>query len=262
MLCRSCGTENGEGNTFCVKCGTALAAEQKTEKVVNQTTTVQNKKGFDFGKMFKILGKGLVKPIETIEENKAEYRIPAKGFTLAGIVTAVSMILYFVSRILQTIFMKNMKPSFEYLEGFHYFKTLGVGILLSAGFILVVASVYYLASLVAKKESHYGELIFVGTIAVLPLVLVISVVAPILSYIWLPLKTAITLIGLVYSLLIVVVPVSKVVTFAKEDQKIYFHLICLSIICVTSYFVYENLINVTIIKQITDTMTNIFDSLF
>lgn len=274
MLCKNCGTENGEGNTFCVKCGGALITAQPVENIIRQNVANQNavnqnaippvKKGFDFGKSMRIFGKGFMKPLETIEENKKEYRSPAASFTLAGIVTVISMVLYFFSRILQMIFIKGMKPSMKYLEGFPYMKTLGVGLLLAAGFILVVASVYYIASLIAKKESNYGELVFVGTIATLPLILAISVVAPILSYIWLPLKTATILIAFVYSLLIVTIPVSKTLTFAKEDHKVYFHLICLSIICVTCYFVYVNLINATIlnVKQITDGITNIFDQLF
>lgn len=236
--------------------------ETQKEKGTMKKTTVQNKKEFDFVEMFKVLGKGFMKPMETIEEDKKEYRVPAKAFTLGGIVTAVTMILYFFSRILQTIFMKNAKPSLDYLEGFKCFKTLGVGFLIAAGFILVVASVYYLASLVVKKDSHYGELVFVGTIAVLPLVLAITIVAPILSYIWEPLKTAVMLIAFIYSLLIVVVPVSKTATLAKEDHKIYFHLVCLSIICVVCYFVYVNLIDVTILKQIANSMTDIFHGLF
>lgn len=266
MLCTNCGTENGEENTICVKCGAMLGKEQLA--TATGTANISSKK-IDIAKMIKTVLNGFIKPAKTFKEEKEEYNTPAKAFTFAGILSAASILIYFFSNIIQGMYRKDILGkatfSFDNLKGFPFMKVLGIGLLISAGFILLMASIYYIAGLVAKKQSNYSEFIFASSLAVIPIVLSLSILAPMLGAIYAPLEMGINILALLYSILILTTAVNSVITFDSADAKIYFHLICLGIICVVIYFVYANLVVAAVtdtIKDVANDLNNVFNGLF
>jgi hypothetical protein len=255
IVCSKCGTQN-EGNlNFCNKCGASLKPEVSTSasnggiQVANSTAQqpipqqndgvtsngVQQSSGGSLNYVSYVIG-AFLKPYEKYksEENKLSDIKNASilSLILIGVLTVVGLITTMISVVRVTSFLSSdVEWAWGNLKNVPYLKVIGQSILIYAGLFAAIAGVYFLASLVIKKEAKFPKLLGAVATAFIPYVGA-SVVSPIISMIYSPLGLVVSVVGFIYSLTILLELVNSSIVIDDKDTKIHFHMICLSILIV------------------------------
>ena len=89
------------------------------------------------------------------------------------------------------------------LKDIEYIKVIGQNLLLFLGIIVAIAFVYYIGSLIIKKQPNFGRMLGIAAMGIVPLYISALILAPILNLIWTPLGMVVTVMGGVYSLLMI-----------------------------------------------------------
>ena len=107
-----------------------------------------------------------------------------------------------------------------------------------------MAGVYYLASLVIKKNVKFSNLVGAATTAIVPFAICSLLISPILSMIYSPLGVAASIVGFIYALVTLIELVNEIVVIDNKNIRIYYHLVCLSTVIIVGGFVaYKVLVN-------------------
>lgn len=205
----------------------------------------------------------LVKPFKCFKEEEEKLSNTKTSLILSGIVAGIMMLINLISTMISTIFAKKMDYStFQYkttlefsnLKELDYLSLIGKNLLIYAAVILAIALVYYLASLVAKKQVSFIKFLSISATSVVPFVIIGMVVSPILGKIWSPLAIILMIIGVVYSITIFIFLIKEEIKFEKQDLGIYFHLICMSILGTAGYYTFIKILTSKITDQLGDIM--------
>ena len=279
MICPKCGTNNNDGSSFCIRCGANLIENNMTpqpnnnvqnneylEQPINQpmnNQTVQpqinslsyqqpinsvNNTQLDY---FNYMFNAFLKPIECFKKEENKFNDTKTSIIFSSIIAVIIMIINLIKTMISAILTKSFDYTtfktkttidFSKLKDLNYLDLIGKQLLIYAGIILVIALVYYLASLVIKKQTIFTKMLAISATSVMPFVILGMVISPILGKIWTPLSIISLVIGVVYSLLIFITLINKDITFDNEDKKIYFNLVCLSILGSALYYVYIKLL--------------------
>ncbi len=275
MICPNCGMDNIQGSSFCVKCGNKLNTEnvnnnfqQQVQEVNNvqannqvgnpfvQNTMQQNNyvnnvnvvtntnKAMNF---FMYILMILIKPFKTFKEEEEKLTDTKNSLILSGIVVGLMLVINLIKSMITTVFTKKMDYTtfklktvidFSNLKNLDWLDLLGKHLLIYAGIILAIAVVYYLASLVFKKNGNFIKLLSISATSLIPFTLVGMFASFVLGKIWSPLYIVCVIVSLIYSVLILVSLINKQFEFENNDTKIYFHLICLGVLAVAGYYLY------------------------
>lgn len=275
MICPNCGMDNIQGSSFCVKCGNKLNTEnvnnnfqQQVQEVNNvqannqvgdpfvQNTMQQNNyvnnvnvvtntnKAMNF---FMYILMILIKPFKTFKEEEEKLTDTKNSLILSGIVVGLMLVINLIKSMITTVFTKKMDYTtfklktvidFSNLKNLDWLDLLGKHLLIYAGIILAIAVVYYLASLVFKKNGNFIKLLSISATSLIPFTLVGMFASFVLGKIWSPLYMVCVIVSLIYSVLILVCLINKQFEFENDDTKIYFHLICLGVLAVAGYYLY------------------------
>lgn len=275
MICPNCGMDNIQGSSFCVKCGNKLNTEnvnnnfqQQVQDVNNvqannqvgnpfvQNTMQQNNyvnnvnvvtntnKAMNF---FMYILMILIKPFKTFKEEEEKLTDTKNSLILSGIVVGLMLVINLIKSMITTVFTKKMDYTtfklktvidFSNLKNLDWLDLLGKHLLIYAGIILAIAVVYYLASLVFKKNGNFIKLLSISATSLIPFTLVGMFASFVLGKIWSPLYIVCVIVSLIYSVLILVSLINKQFEFENNDTKIYFHLICLGVLAVAGYYLY------------------------
>lgn len=275
MICPNCGMDNIQGSSFCVKCGNKLNTEnvnnnfqQQVQEVNNvqannqvgdpfvQNTMQQNNyvnnvnvvtntnKAMNF---FMYILMILIKPFKTFKEEEEKLTDTKNSLILSGIVVGLMLVINLIKSMITTVFTKKMDYTtfklktvidFSNLKNLDWLDLLGKHLLIYAGIILAIAVVYYLASLVFKKNGNFIKLLSISATSLIPFTLVGMFASFVLGKIWSPLYMVCVIVSLIYSVLILVSLINKQFEFENDDTKIYFHLICLGALAVAGYYLY------------------------
>lgn len=268
FICPNC-KQIGQPNTkFCINCGTELVLSvvsqpnqpqmqqsvqqaqpqmQYQEQTQYQQNTQMNnygqpnqnimknqpkpKNGFNY---FKYIINAIIKPHSNFKENENKMDLKSVlilSSIVSGIMTLFKLLLTMFSsvRIVST-FSDNTTWVWENLKNIKYFKIIFSNFFAYVIFIFLIASVYYIASLIVKKEIKFSKLTKIAITAFIPVGLTLSILAPILSLISSYIGLVIYITGIIYSLIILLELINDEITFDKKDLKIYFHTICLTIV--------------------------------
>ncbi len=279
MICPKCGTNNNDGSSFCIRCGANLIENNMTpqpnnnvqnneylEQPINQpmnNQTVQpqinslsyqqpinsvNNTQLDY---FNYMFNAFLKPVECFKKEENKFNDTKTSIIFSSIIAVIIMIINLIKTMISAILTKSFDYTtfktkttidFSKLKDLNYIDLIGKQLLIYAGIILVIALVYYLASLVIKKQTIFTKMLAISATSVMPFVILGMVISPILGKIWTPLSIISLVIGVVYSLLIFITLINKDITFDNEDKKIYFNLVCLSILGSALYYVYIKLL--------------------
>lgn len=279
MICPKCGTNNNDGSSFCIRCGANLIENNMTpqpnnnvqnneylEQPINQpmnNQTVQpqinslsyqqpinsvNNTQLDY---FNYMFNAFLKPVECFKKEENKFNDTKTSIIFSSIIAVIIMIINLIKTMISAILTKSFDYTtfktkttidFSKLKDLNYLDLIGKQLLIYAGIILVIALVYYLASLVIKKQTIFTKMLAISATSVMPFVILGMVISPILGKIWTPLSIISLVIGVVYSLLIFITLINKDITFDNEDKKIYFNLVCLSILVSALYYVYIKLL--------------------
>lgn len=281
--CPNCGSDNIMGSSFCVKCGgslqntilepTQVVVEPVTPNVsiqnqnqnlnINQSSNV-NQSQMAMKYYFVILIAILLKPFTTLKEEKHKFSSFKNSGILAGVVAVFATLLRLLGTMLQQVRVTNYSYTkgttttwvWKNLKEISYFKIIGESLLIFLGILFVVAVLYYIGSLILKKDVSFPKLLGVSTLSFVPMILGNFLLAPIFSIIHSYLGVFCSILGAIYTLVILYEGINQEVTF-EGDTKIYFHSVCFSILAFGIYFVYMKYLTSTI----TSGLENVLDML-
>ncbi len=275
MNCTNCGTYNNPQSKFCVKCGNVLNGNNLNQNIniqqnhqqqmqpqmqpQMQQTVSENTSHLNY---FMYLITILVKPFKCYSDNESKLNNGKTSIILTLIVTVVMTL----ASLIQTIIPTVRVASYNWTEGYTYswqwdnlknikwVEVIGKNFLIYVGVILAVTIVFYLGSLIVKKELSFIKSLSISTTSVIPAVCGAMILSPILGMIWSPLSMVFTIIGLVYSLIILYEFMNKELNLEK-DKKIYFNLVCFGILIIAGYYAYMKLV----MSSVTSGLNNLMD---
>lgn len=276
MLCRNCGTPNEENSRFCIKCGAffTINTDPQPEVALNPTQinnfnretngNVNTKNSF--GNYFLIIIAILLKPFTALKSEMNNMNKIKHTMTLALIVTITATIVTLVKTIISAVRIVTPKSFFgetktewvwENLKEIEYVKLIFMSILIFLGIIFAIACIYYIAGLILKKQPNFSKLLGIASVSVVPLFTGALLVAPLLAMFYAPLGLGSTIIGGIYTLILIYETMNNEIRI-EGNLKYYFNLICLSILLIIIYAIYTKFFFNSISSNISD-LLNIFN---
>ena len=278
MNCSICGSSNNGGSKFCIKCGAELSFNEMTNPNNNNNNMINNGVGVNIQNNWQGGGQQvsnnqsfnkeqvnflqyvigvLLKPYESFKKEETKLCDVQNSLILSGIVAGAMMLITLIIAMISVTFVKSLdystfdyKTSFEIsnLKELDYLSLIGKNFLIFATIIAVIAGVYYLASLVVKKETNFIKNLSITSTSIMPFVILAMVASPILGKIWAPLSVVTAIAGIVYSITIFANLIKDEIKFDRQDYNIYFHLVCVTILGCSGYY--------ALIKLITGSISN------
>ncbi len=203
----------------------------------------------------------LLKPFKNFKTEEAKLCDTKISLILSAIIASLMMLITLVKSMISVIFVKSLDYStFEYktsvdfsrLKDLNWLSLIGKNLLIFAGVIAAIALVYYIVSLIFKKSANFIKLLSISATSLIPYIALGMIVSPLIGKIWAPLSIFAMVIGIVYSLLIFMNLIDADLSFDSIDLKIYFHLICLSILGSAGYYLYMKLMVSSVSSNLND----------
>ena len=209
----------------------------------------------------------LLKPIKTFKNEEKKFDTKT-SLIFSGIVAVMLMIINLIKNIFSVILVKKFdyntlktKTSIEFsnLKNLEWFDLIVKRLLLFAAIIAVIALVYYLAGLVIKKEANYTKNLSIVSSALIPYALIGMIAAPLLSNIYEELYLIVLVIATIYSISIFITLINYSMKLENNDQAIYFHVICLSILIISGYYLYTKVLLTSFLESKISSSLNYFN---
>lgn len=244
---------------------------QPTLNQVNNSKENNNQQKFEEAKKtavhyFKYAKDVLLNPYKTFKEKEVELTGTKNALIFSGILAVVMMLITLLTAMITSIFVKELSAKtfelhtvvkFSNLGDLNYLVLIGRNLLIYAGIIAAIAGVYYIISLIFKKESKFTKLLSISATSIIPFIALGMILSPILSLIWTPLSIIAKVGGLVYSILVFMSLIKEELSFETKDLEIKFHLICLTILGTIGYYLYIKLFMAVVNNGLND-LLNMF----
>ena len=268
MTCPKCGSNNNDNSIFCIKCGFNLKGLQQTESVnanynqneqngnyqqqpiqnfVQQPASITNVSTAPLNYLMYIIAV-LLKPLKSFKEEEEKLDNAKTSFVFTLIITVFMTIISLINIIFTTVHVQSYswssgyKYSWEWsnLKNVEWLEIIGKNLLMYAGIIFAIALVFYLGSLIIKKQLSFTKSLSISTTSIIPAVIGIMVLSPLVVKIWPPLSIVFIAVGAIYSLIILYELMNYKLKL-EGDTKIYFILACLSVLIIASYYAFMKL---------------------
>lgn len=258
MTCSNCGNINNDVSEKCVSCGNDLGVAKRVTMVDPIANNLKPKVKVSVINYFSLIIAIILKPFTTLKEELKKLDEFKKSLNFAMFVSLAATIISLIKKMLDVVIVTNTNWFtgstttiwiWANLRGINYISVIGRSFLLYIGLMFAVAVVYYIGSLVVKKEVNFSRLLAIATASITPLLLSLLLLSPLLSIIYAPLGGIVTIIGGVYTLIIMYEMMNSEIPL-NGDLKFYFNLICLSLLALTSYYIY--------MKSITNSILGLF----
>ena len=243
MICPNCGTENVNDSKLCAKCGNSIENTIAKEYTNNETLENINNTNtkISFKDYLNIIKTVITKPFTGLkgEINKINNILSAS--VLALIISGIATIFTLIKTIITTVRVTSLWGGetswvWDNIGNINFVKAIGLNFILYLGIIFAVAGLYYIASLIIKKQTNFQMTLAISVASMIPMYICYPLISPIIGILWAPLGLVITIIGIVYSLILIYELMSKELTL-EGNIKFYLNLICLGITTITLYFV-------------------------
>ena len=289
MNCPNCGTQNIDGAKFCIKCGGAISSsnqqtfgtmtEQFQSQQSNYSQPQQNYNQTSYNQQsmqqnipnsnslpnmsisegFFIILAMLLKPFTAFKQESNKFNSFKNSAILALIISLVATVVSLVKTMFSAVrvtsyWSSETKWVWENLKEINYIKTIGTNFLIYIGIIAAIACVYYIASLVVKKQINFSKLLGIAACAVAPMVICSLIISPLLTMIYAPLGMGVTVVGGVYTVLITYELINNEIQL-EGNTKLYFNLICMSILAIAGYYLYMKFM----MGSVSSSVNNILD---
>lgn len=204
----------------------------------------------------------ILKPFTAFKEELNKFNGFKNSAILSIIVSGVATIVNLITSMLNAVMVKNFDWSsggykttwtWENLKNIDYLEVIGKNFLIYLGVIVAIAVVYYIASLIVKKQTNFARLLGISAMAVAPMLICSLILSPLLSLIWAELAMPITLIGAVYTVVLLYEGINSEIAL-NGNAKYYFNLVCLSILGIAAYYLYMKLFMSSISGGLEDIM--------
>lgn len=202
----------------------------------------------------------ILKPFTAFKEELNKFTAFKNSAFITLIVSGIATIVNLITTMLNEVMVKSYDWTsgsykttwtWENLKELDYMKIIGKNFLIYIGIIAVIATVYYIASLIVKKQTNFAKLLGISAMAVVPMLICSLLLSPILSLIWAELSMPITVIGAVYTVILIYEGMNNEV-LVEGNVKYYFNLTCLSILGIAAYYLYIKLFMSTITSGLED----------
>jgi len=211
-----------------------------SEQFIQSNINNSNPSDISFVNYFLIILEIILKPFTTFKEKLNKFEDFKNSIMVTLIVSVIATIVTLLKTMITTVKVTsyltgNTEWMWENLKNINYIKVIGINLLIYLGIIFVIAGVYYIESLIAKKQSNFSRLLGISALSVVPAIICSSILAPIFSMIYIQLGVVITIIGIVYTVIIIYEIMNNEILL-EGNAKIYFNLICLSILFIALYY--------------------------
>lgn len=194
-----------------------------------------------FKDYFSVIKAIILKPFTGLKDEINKISNILKAGILALIIAAIATILTLIKTIITTVRVTSIWNNetswvWDNISNINFVKAIGLNFIIFLGLIAAVAFVYYIGSLILKKQADFPKLLGIAVTTTLPVIICYTLISPILGMIWGLLGLLATVIGLVYTLILTYELMSEELSL-KENSKFYLNLICLTIISAIIYYV-------------------------
>lgn len=190
----------------------------------------------------------LLKPFKSFKDEESKLNNTKTSFILALIITGGMTVINLIKTIFSTVRVANYSWTDGYtyswewsnLKNIKWIEVIGKNFLIYACIIFAIALVFYLASLIIKKQLSFIKSLSIASTSVIPAVIGAMILSPLAGKIWSPLSIVFMVVGGAYSLIILYELMNNELKL-EGDAKIYFNLVCLGILAVAGYYAYMKL---------------------
>jgi len=201
----------------------------------------------------------LLKPYTAFKNQEGNFNTPKcpaiLASIIAGIMTLVTLIKTMITTVIETHFSFSTydyetEINFSNLADIDYISVIGKNFLVYLGMILAIAGVYFLGSLILKRQQNFARLLSISATSFISYVVLGMIASPILGLVWEPLSIFAMLIGLVYSIALFIVLINEEIKIEDKDIKIYFNVACLGAFGIIGYYVMQEILMSSVISSI------------
>ena len=291
MICQNCGTQNADNSKFCIKCGFPLNVNnvpsnnqqmnpyqesygnmnpqpmnanmninnipQNANQTIQNTNQKENIK-INLIEYFMILFEILLKPFTALKEKINKFDSFKNSAILSIMVSLLASLITLIKTIISTVRVTSgglftetkTEWVWENLKKIEFIKVIGKNWLIFLVIIFAIACLYYIAGAIIKKQLNFSKILGISAISIVPLLFAL-LLSPILAIIYAPLGMIITIIGAVYSLIIIYETINNEILL-EGDIKYYFNFICLSILFIAGYYVYMKFFTTSVGNKLND----------
>lgn len=215
------------------------AMQSNAQPVYSQSTIQTDSGSLNY---FKYILNAFLKPFDTFKNEEKKLSVFKNSAILVGIIVVALTVLNLISTMITTVrvtslWTKEVKWVWENLKYIKYFKIIAQNLLVYSGVLLSISGIYTLASLVIKKSTSFVKLLSATATSFIPLAVASAILSPILSLIYSPLGLIITIVGFIYSLIILLELFNDLINIENKNTRIYFHLVCLSVVLIGGGFI-------------------------
>lgn len=196
----------------------------------------------------------ILKPFTSLKEEAHKFDDFKNSAILSLIVSIIATLVTLIKTMITTVrvtgyLSTETKWVWKNLKNINYIQVIGKNFCIYLGIILAIACVYYIVSLIFKKQISFSRLFGISSLSVVPIYVCLLIVSPILSMIYVPLGMLATLVGGVYSVIMLYESMNNEIAL-EENAKYYFNLICLSILVFAFYYLYTKIIVTVNVKNV------------
>lgn len=212
---------------------------------VNESTNIKS----SIMDYFFIILAVILKPFTALKQELSKFNKFKNSAILSLMVSGFATLIQLITAMLNVVKVKSFDFSkggyktewvFENLKDLDYIEIIGKNLLIWLGVIAAIGTVYYVGSFIVKKQTNFSRLLGLSALAVTPILICSLILSPLLSMISLEIAMGVTIIGAVYTIIILYEGMSNEVLL-DGNIKYYFNLICLSILGIAAYYLYMKL---------------------
>ena len=190
----------------------------------------------------------MIKPFKSFKEEETKLNDTKTSLILALIMSGAMTII----NLIKTIFSTVRVASYSWTSGYTYswqwdnlknikwIEVIGKNFLIYACVLLAIALIFYLGSLIIKKQLSFIKSVSIASTSVIPAIIGGMIISPLVGKIWSPLSIVFIAIGGVYSFIILYELMNEELKL-DGDKKIYFNLICFGILTIAGYYAFMKL---------------------
>lgn len=242
MNCSKCGTENVKDSKFCTKCGASLTGEKEKNELVEKVKVGAVKTKNVCLENLKLIMNFILRPATSLKNEINNLDNFKNSGILALIIAIISALISLITTMINVVVVKEFDWTegyktvweWENLKNINYISSIFKSLISILLVIAVIAGIYYIASLIIKKEVKFPRLIGIISLSITPVLLATLVISPIISLISAEIAIVSTLAGSIYTVLIFHESINN--EFKLEgNAKYYFNLICYLLFIIIGY---------------------------
>lgn len=242
MNCAKCGIENVKDSKFCSKCGASLTGEKEKNELVEKVKVGAVKTKNVCLENLKLIMNFILKPATSLKDEITKLDDIKNSGILVIVIAVISTLISLFTTMINAVIVEEYYMFGEYstvwrwenLKNINYISSIFQSLISVLLVIAVIAGIYYIASLIIKKEVKFSRLVGLTSLSITPLLLTSLVISPILSLISSEISALATIVASIYTMLMIHETINNEFKL-KGNAKYYFNLVCYLIFIVIGY---------------------------